>query len=214
MKKFFIMLGIFNILSLSACLSTNTSNDTFSTTPKTKIGNMVISTDEFAGTETAVHKDIYMDFTSGSNSLYFEPFFIYDNESVSCFLKIQYEYFGNSTINAEKIILLGNKGKVTIKLTADSDVGKNALGSGSILGTRRIITANEKISKEDYVRLSDFFAFNETVKLGFYMTNNKVDQFKEYSTRAHIIFADAYSYYKNKLESKVGVPSTNFLVFQ
>lgn len=57
MKKTFILIFITSII-LTSCLSTNTSNNTFSTSAKTQINNMIISTDEFAGVQTAVHKDI------------------------------------------------------------------------------------------------------------------------------------------------------------
>ena len=218
MKKivgFFLFVA--SIFGFSSCLSTNTNNNSFSTTAKTKIGNMVVSTDEFTETQTAVHKDIGIDFTGGAfggGDVYLEPYFVYDNTSINFFLKIQFNYFGNNIITAEKLILLGNNGKVTINVTSTPEISENKLASGSVLGKARIITASEKISKEDYIKLSEFFSENETIRMGFYTTSNKAQELKEYSKRAHTIFANAYLYYKENLSEKISVPSTNLLLFQ
>ena len=124
MKKYFFLILTFIVsIILTSCLSTNTSNDSFSTSAKTKTENMVISTDEFAGVQTASHKDIYMDFTSSAYTLYFEPFFIYDEDNISFYLKIQFEYFGNDIVLPKRIILLSNSGKATINITATPEIG-------------------------------------------------------------------------------------------
>lgn len=213
MKKTFILIFITSII-LTSCLSTNTSNNTFSTSAKTQINNMIISTDDFAGVQTAVHKDIYMDFTSSAYTLYFEPFFVYTEDNINFYLKIQCEYFGNNLVIPQRIILLSNTGKAIINITATPEIGENKLGSGSILGRRNIITSREKISQEDYLKLSQFFEANKEVRLALYTSNNKAQELKEYTPRAHTIFADCYSYYKNNLESKTDTETVDYIIFQ
>lgn len=214
MKNLLFTFCLFTSFILTSCLSTNTSNNSFSTNEKQKSENMVISTDEFTGTKTITHKDIYMDFTASSDSLYFEPFFIHDANAVKFFLKIQFEYFGNDLIFPKKIILLGDTGKVSVNITASQEVGENKLGSGSILGRRNIITANQGISKEDYEKISKFFEENKKVRLAIYTSNNKAQEMKEYSTRAHTIFSDSYNYYKNHLLQLNNLESINYLIFE
>ena len=214
MKK--IIFGIccvFFTFLLCSCLTSNTSVNAFSSSAKIKTGNIVVSTDEFVGSKTAVHKDIGIDFSSGLYSLYFEPYFFYSDNIVNIFLKVQFGYFGNSVNVPEKIILLGTNERVVINLTSSYDF-ESETTSSKILGNSNEVILSEKISKNDYISLSEFFAKNEKIRLGFYTSSNKAIELKEYSTRAHEIFADLYSFYKENLNHHLVAYPYDSLIFQ
>lgn len=211
-----LVFGIVVFFSLIGCLSTNTNNSVYSSNEKENYGNMIISSDDFADTKTVVHKDVGYDYFPKSSGIdmYFEPCFVYDNDNVACKLKIQCDYFGNDIITPKKIVLLGNDSKVIINITEKSSAGTNKLASGSILGTRWCISITESISKEDYIKLSEFYASNKVIRIGLYLSNNKMGELTEAQNKAHKIFEDASNYFREKLENKAGVPASNALIFQ
>lgn len=206
MKKIMVILSIVmcSFLMFMGCLSTDNSNmSAFSTSEKVKSGNMIISTDEFQDIEKAFHKDVGIDFTGGFSDVYFEPYFIYDDEYVSFMLKLQYNSIGDSNTVCKKIVLLGDSGRVTLTIKANTALESEP--ASALLGNFNKSIVSERISKEDYEKLTKFFASNQKIRMGFYSTDNKAEELKEYSTRAHTIFADAYSFYSVNLSTKTPV---------
>lgn len=214
MRKIIFIIFVTLPLLLTSCITTSNPNaNVFSSSAKSQVGNMVISTDEFTDTKTAVHKDIGIDFTKGTYGLYFEPYFIYDDENVNYFLRVQYDYFGTSVVGIDKIILLGDTGKIQINITATPEI-ESRRTSSSILGNDNKTRVSQKISRNDYIRLSQFFANNSKIRLGFYLTGNKAQELAEYTTRAHAIFADALAFHEENLTTKKELTPENVMLFQ
>lgn len=201
MKKIGFVISFFLIFSIMGCVTTSTSSSTFSSTAKEKAGEMIISTDEFEGTKTASHKGNALTFTGNlSTTLFFEPYFIYNDVAVSCFLRIKSLNWGREANACKKIILLGDKEKVTINVSHSPEI--NIDQTNAMLGNHYVTDVSEKISKEDYEKFSEFIANNNKIRMGYYTINDKVEELKEDGNKAHKIFGDAYEFYNQNLKSK------------
>lgn len=196
------------------CVTTSTSQSTFSSTSKEKTGEMIISTDEFEGTKTASHKGNALTFTGNlSTSLFFEPYFIYNDAAVSCFLEIKSANWGKEANACKKIILLGDNSKVTINVSNSPDI--NIDQTNAMLGKHYITSVSERISKSDYEKLSEFIAKNSKIRLGYYTINDKAEELREDGNKAHKIFGDAYDFYNQNLKSKIdNSKNTTSLIWQ
>lgn len=201
MQKSIIISFLLLPLLLTSCVTTaNPNASVFSSSAKTTNGNMIISTDEFEGTNTSVHKDIGIDFESGLFGLYLEPLFKYDNSGVSFLLKTKLTNFGDA-YKFSKIIMIGDTGKLTINYSSSQHVESKYSGS-ALLGNKSETTVTEVLSKDEYIKISKFFEDNPKIRLAVYTQDNSAKEFKEYSTRAHKIFSDAYSFYQENLSDK------------
>lgn len=214
MKKIGFVISFFLIFSIMGCVTTSTSSSTFSSTAKEKVGEMIISTDEFEGTKTVSHKGNALTFTGNlSTSLYFEPYFIYNDVAVSCFLRIKSLNWGREANACKKIILLGDASKVTINVSNSPDVNIDL--TNAMLGKHYIASVSEKISKSDYEKLLEFIANNSKIRLGYYTINDKAEELREDGNKAHKIFGDAYDFYNQNLKSKVdNSQNANPLIWQ
>jgi hypothetical protein len=57
----------------------------------------------------------------------------------------------------------------------------------------------EEISKNDYLKLTDYIKKSEQIKVAYYLANNSVIQFKNYKKRPYEVFCNVYNYYENYL---------------
>jgi len=203
MKRIFILLVITSIFFTSCVTTANPNANVFSSSAKTTNGNMIISVDEFEGTNTSVHKDIGIGFESGLVGLYLEPLFKYDNTNISFLLRTKVTGFGDA-YKFSKIIIIGDNGKLTINYTAPQHIESKYSGS-VLLGNESETTVTEILSKEEYIKISQFFEENPKIRLAVYTQDNYANEFKEYSSRAHKIFSDAYSFYQENLSDKADI---------
>ena len=207
MKFSTIIITAITAVFFTSCMSM-LGYDTSSAVNHTSSGNMRIIEDRYAGCNTVTHKNIGVDFVSkeffGTTSIYFEPCFTSSEDSVRCFLRIENRIaLSSRPIECKQIVLLGETGRVIINPVATPEIE---------YGTSQYDTSVSKymecISKKDYESLSEFFAENSKVKLGFYTSKNEIVEMVEESNRAHKIFAAAYSYYKDNLSAKKDISAT------
>ena len=207
-----ISIGILFLIFTSCVTTGNPNANTFSSSGKSTIGNMVISVDDFEGTTTSTHKDIGIDFESGTFGLYLEPVFKYDENNISFLLCTKLMNFGEA-YKFSKIIMIGDTGKMTINYYSKQNIESSYSGS-VMLGNKNETTVYETLTQKEYLLISRFFEENPKIRLALYTQDNSAKEFKEYSTRAHKIFADAYSFYQENLSEKNDIGIATGLIIQ
>ena len=151
MKKIFILVLLFTIF-----ISTTYSSDR-----KQSIGNIVISTDPFAGTQSIEYKARKLDavFTKGTNSsLNFEPSFVLntENDTVTIWLKVKFtSYTKLLDSRYEKIIFLSDKGRLTIHLNSSLQ-NPELIYTNKLFGDQCSTICNIQISKEEYLKFNEY----------------------------------------------------------
>lgn len=201
MKFSTIIITAITAVFFTSCLSTGSS--TFSSTKQIHSENMIISTDEFAGTTYIEHKNIGVDFTTKkgvyTTGFYIEPTFSTSDDYAMCFLKIRTSELGrNNSCKCSKLIFLGESEKVTINIKSTPKIEMDSDFMNDYTDTIYL----EEISMSDYERFTNFILNNQNIRLGFYTNSNEAVELKEYGDRAHRIFLDAYSYYETNLKHK------------
>lgn len=208
MKRFILLLVCCAALFASCITTTNT----FSSTEKQVLDNMIISVDEFTEKSTAEIKPNGCDFTVGLSYLDIEPVFIYDDECVSVLLRIRYDHYGSKAGIIEKVILLGENNKVQILFTEKANI--TVRDTDSLLGNDYSVVKNQPISKEDYLNLTKFFSDNANIRLAIYLADNTVAELKPYSKRPQATFDTAFSFYQKTLQDKNALPIKNAILFK
>lgn len=212
MKKISGLLILFASILIVSCASTST----FSSEAPKSSGNIVISTDEFAGTKTAEYKSRKLDavFAKGTNSMNFEPSFVSntDNNSVTIWLKVKFTCYTNiSDSMYEKIIFLSDKGRLTVKLSPNQQ-SPEILYRNQLFGTQCRTICNVQLSNEEYLKLNDFISNSSSIKCAAYTTSNKAIEMTEEGSSAHNIFAELYSYYNENLRDSFVIPTTKSII--
>lgn len=201
MKILTIIMAAITAVLFTGCLSTGSS--TFSSTEQVRSGNMIISTDEFAGTTFIEHKNIGVIFETkkgiSTTAFYIEPTFSTAEDYAICFLKVRTSALGrNIPFKCSKLIFLGDSEKVTVNIKSTPKIEMDSDFMNDYTDT----TYSEEISMADYERFTNFILNNQNIRLGFYTDDNKAVELKEYGDRAHRIFSDALSYYKANIQHK------------
>lgn len=207
MKFSTIIMAAITAVLFTGCMSM-LGYDTSSAVNRSSSGNMRILEDKYTGYNTVTHKNIGVDFVSkeffGTTSIYFEPYLTFSENSMRCFLRIESRVaLSSKPIECKQIILLGETGRVIINPETVPE-----LEYGASQYDTSVSKYIECISKKDYENLSEFFAANPKVKVGFYTSKNEIVEMVEESNRAHKIFAAAYLYYKDNLSTKNDISTT------
>lgn len=183
------------------------SSSAFSSESKQSSGNVVISTDAFAGTKVVEYKSRKLDavFSKGTNTLNFEPSFVINMEknTVTIWLKVKFtSYTRLADARYEKIIFLSDKGRLTVYLTP-SQQRPEIVYRNNLFGDQCRTICNIPLTKEEYLKLNEFIANATSIRCAAYTTSNKATEMSEEDSSAHKIFAELNDYYNSNLKDSV-----------
>jgi len=213
MKKYLVL--VLSVVLAGTFVGCATSSS-FSSEARESTGNLVISTDAFAGTKTVEYKSRKLDavFAKGGNTVNFEPMFVTDveNNSVTIYLKVKFtSYTDISDSWYKKIIFLSDKGRLTVNLSPLQQ-RPEIIYRNSLLGTQCRTVCNVQISKEEYLKLNEFVAASASLRCAAYTTTNKAAEMTEQGDSAHEIFAELNDYFNSNLADAIVVPTEEIVI--
>ena len=171
---------------------------------KTMEGKIEVMYDAYQEQTQAEPKFTGCQYTKMVDSLHFTPSFVYDDNSLTCWMQVNY----SGKTSYSKIIFIGENNKMTWEFSSLGQTKENKLGDNPYANE---VIAKFAISAEQLMQICEYYE-NNNPTIAIYNTKNQVEEMKPYGNgkRVKEYFKAIKEYYeKHELDKLIDAADYN-----